>query len=160
MTLYYTLIYLYLNYCIICWGHSAKVHLTLLTKCQNYFLRVLFFLKKFDHVSLYYKTSNILNLTSIFKLRLLIFMFKITVKKISPFFNVILSKFISKRIYSTRIITTFSLPKCRTSTYRHSTFYQGMYYWNMIPQTIIKSHHAHSFKLRIYKLIQDNYFPF
>jgi len=78
-TLYYSLIFPYFNYCVTIWGNEAKCHLIILDRCQNYFIRVLYKLKKFDHTSNYYILTNINKIYEIYRLRLLILFYKFRV---------------------------------------------------------------------------------
>ena len=157
-SLYYTLIYPYLNYCVSVWGNGAKCHLSILTKCQNYFLRILFYLKKYDHISSYYKTANMLNIYEISILKILTIFYKLFIYKISPFFHLILQNYISHHIYSMRNLSTFSLPKFRTKIYSISPLFQGMRLWNSLPTVVTNSPHLGFFKSHIYKLLSDNFF--
>ena len=158
LLLYYTLIYPYLNYCITIWGNSPKTHLSILIKSQNRFLRILLRLKKNDHISNFFSTSNVLHLRNIYKLRLLMLFYKLLIKTISTYFGFLLSSFLSIKTHATRSCDIFFLPKCRTTIYRNSPFYQGMLSWNSVPTTIMSSGSIHQFRHHIFKLIKIDYF--
>ena len=138
-SLYYTLVFPYLNYCVTIWGNDAKCHLSILTKCQNYFLRVLFNLKKYDHISSFYKSSNIFNIKEIFIQRLLTLFYKLFIYKFSSFFYSFLESNISYPIYAVRNSNYFITPKFRTKIYRNSPLCQGMKLWNSLPKIVTGS---------------------
>ena len=68
--LYYTLIYLYLNYGIMIWGNTYTSKLTKIRTKQNKCIRSIFFAYWSDSASPYYKLLGILKLDNIFKMRI------------------------------------------------------------------------------------------
>ena len=84
-TLYNSLVLPYLIYCISIWGFSPKSNLHTLNLSQNYYLRILFNLTKFHHISNYFKSFNILNIKQLHVLYSLLFTFKLLKLNYCPF---------------------------------------------------------------------------
>ena len=86
MNLYFTLIYPYLIYCNIIWGGNIKSHVAILKKCQNDFIRILYNLPRYEHISYFFNKSELLSLSHIHILRIFILLHKLISIKQFPYF--------------------------------------------------------------------------
>ena len=157
-TLYHSLVFPYLIYGISIWGNSPKCHLSLLSKCQHFFLRIQFNLNKFDHVSPFYKVANILNIDQLFKFNVMVLFYKlIRNEKTSRQLKDIILKHHYKTTLRLRTTPTFRLPFTRTKLYMDSTMIVGMKLWNELTPEIKDISPLHKFKKEIIILIKcDN----
>ena len=76
ISIYYTLVYPHLTYCVSLWASTWPSFLNKLTISQNKFLRCIFFMKKFDSTEEIYKTRKILKLPCIHKYFSLLLIYK------------------------------------------------------------------------------------
>lgn len=157
-TLYYSLIFPYLIYCLPIWGNSPSCHLSLLEKSQNWFLRILFDLKKYDHISHYFDISNILTINKLYQLNLLLLFYKLITTNTCKYFYNIIGNFIYIASRSLRNTPVFRLPMSRTFVHKNSTIASGMKLWNKLPEKVKDSKTSYKFKLEILILIKKNYF--
>ncbi len=67
LSIYYTLVYLYLHYCIAMWSCAWPSFLNKLVVAQKKILKCIFFLKKYDSTSEILVSYNLLNIDSIHK---------------------------------------------------------------------------------------------
>ena len=88
--LYYSLIYPYLNYCLLAWGNCSKTHLRCLTRCQNSFVRIYLNLNRFEHISEYFKIINILTIDQLFVIKSMLFLYKLINLNLFCVFNIFL----------------------------------------------------------------------
>ena len=106
--LYYTLIYPYLNYALMCWGTASKFRLDTLQVKQKKCIRSLFFVRNRKSPHVYYKVLEILKLKNIFNLKICILFYRIKYikTKITSFsfmfqkFNVMIPDTLASTIYT------------------------------------------------------------
>jgi hypothetical protein len=79
--LYYTLIYPYLNYCIMSWGTACPTRLDKIKTKQNKCLRAIFFSRTNENVTAYFQLLEILKLENIFNLKISSLVYKIIITK-------------------------------------------------------------------------------
>ena len=156
-TLYYSLIFPYITYCVSIWGNSPKYHLALITKCQNYYIRVLFNLSKYNHITSYYKSANILNILQIFKFNVLKLFFKLFICNTCAHLRnlIIFHIYIPSRSF--RNIPSFRIPKIRTELLSHSPLITGMKLWNSLPSNITNCNNFNGFKKMLFNLISTDH---
>lgn len=130
--IYYSLIYPYLSYGVIIWGNSPQSHMSNLIKSYNNFIRCLFLLNKYDHISQYYRYGNLMTINLIYKLFSLKFMFKVYNKTIPSHFlqYFILSK---QNSFSLRHNETYKEFFPRLHIFKSSIFSTGVSLWNNLP---------------------------
>jgi len=130
--IYYSLIYPYLTYGVILWGKSSISHLKHLNLAYNYFVRCLYSLKKYDHISNYYAVAKLLNLNQIYELYSLKFMYKVNKNLLPSNFSIYFQN--SKMNYKNlRHWKDYIKPFPRLLALRTSIFSMGVSLWNDLP---------------------------
>ena len=136
LSLYYSLIYPHLNYCIVMWGSAAKSVLSKLVVLQKRAVRLIENAPYLSHSDPIFKKLSILKLNSIYKLSCLLFMYKIKNNQIPNVCNnLVLFNSTSESIYSLRTIDNFVVPNHRTTLRSRSIKIQGPKIWKTIPDS-------------------------
>ena len=156
VTLYYSMIYPYLTYCIEVWGNSGQIHLDSLFKLQKKILRLVLCTNYHAKSGPLFKKLNILKLNQIYILSIALLMFKYVKGMLPSIFDDIFVRTsdVSSRV--TRNSNKLAVPLCRTELYKKSTKYQGPVIWNECEDIISHQSSIHSFKKRLKRhLIQS-----
>jgi len=156
--LYYSLVYPYLIYCTSIWGNCSKSLLHSIRICQNKFIRILFQLKKYDHVHDLYINAEILNIDQIFLSKVMILIYKLWVKKINLYYFNYLNSHLNTQQFNFRHPSIFKIPKFRTKIYSRSTLSISMRLWNHLPNESRCLVSICKFKNNIRNLILTNHF--
>ena len=154
LKLYYSMMYPLLCYGIIIWGSSPPTKIKPLKLAQNYYLRCLFSLPKFTHISSYYKKANLLTLDQIYKFWVAKFMYRIRQNTYSSFFTSLFKKSYSS--YSSRHHDDYCKPYHRLKIHNLSISSQGVVIWNNIPLDIKDLNNINLFKKRVRNFIFFN----
>ena len=116
LTLYYSLIYPHLNYCIVMWGSAAKTVLLKLVLLQKRAVRLIDNVYYLSHSDPIFKKYSILNINSLYKLSCLLFTYKIKNNHIPNVgIDLVLLNNNSASAYSLRTIDNFIVPNHRTT---------------------------------------------
>ena len=158
LNLYYTMIYPYLLYCVIIWGKNVKNHIIILKRCQNTFLRILFNVSYYTHITPFYAMSNLLSIQNIYILRLLLFYYKLIILKKYSYFQQFLIKSDTIMNRVTRHTLDYYIFQHRTIIVLNSVFTLGIKLWSSLPKEIKLSSSMNSFKKAILLLINCNHF--
>jgi hypothetical protein len=86
-TLYYSLVYPYLTYCIEIWGSAAETYLITLLKSQKKILRIMKSLPPRSPTAPIFQELNILTIHNIYKYRVATFMFKFSRNMLPKIFD-------------------------------------------------------------------------
>ena len=146
MSIYYTLAYPYIHYCISVWGCTWPSFLNKLVVTQKKIFRCIFSLKKIDSTSDIFITYNLLNVHSIHKYFLLLLLFR-THNLESEIFT--FSESLRPRRGNS---LNLRCPRFNTTLYKNSIVCQGPTVWNELPihlKNFIISSHLMSFKRKI-----------
>ena len=128
LSIYYTLVYPFLHYCISVWGCTWPSFLNKFIVAQKKVFRCIFFIKKFKSTSEIFSKYNLLNVRSVHKYFLLLLIFK-TIKEIdSPTFP-----FIDRERVTRENSTNLHIPRFQTSLYKNSIVCLGPRIWNSLP---------------------------
>lgn len=132
LSIYYTLCYPNLIYCISIWGCTWPSFLNKLKVALNKIIRCMFFLGKYDSTSVVYSSHSLLNLNSIHKCFLLIFIFKSlkNCNESSAF------RFIESNHRTRANKTNLICPQFRTTLFKNSIFCVGPLLWNSLPDSL------------------------
>ena len=132
-TLYYSMVYPYLEYCNVVWASTCPSNLRRIVLLQKRVIRVLD-KSKFDaHTDPIFKKLNILKLENICLLQLGLFMYSYK-KSLLP--NRFKNMFVLNSDihgYSTRDLMAFRVPLCRTNIRQFSIRFQGPKFFNSLP---------------------------
>lgn len=126
ISIYYTLCYPHLIYCVSIWGCTWTSFLKKLIIVQNKIFRCIFFMKKFDSTTEIYKTYNILNFQSIQKYFLMLLIFRSF--KVNKVFKVI-----DNVSHTRRNNLNLVCPVFRTVLFNNSVISYGPKLFNRLP---------------------------
>ena len=155
-TLYYSIIYPHMTYCIEVWGNAAKTHLCSLFKMQKKIVRTITSAGYRAHTDPIFNDLQLLKLPDIYIYCVMIFVFRF-VKGLLP--NVLKDFLQRNSEISTRMTRNrhkLHLPKFRTIMYKNSIKYQGVKEWNNRIDLIDDKCSIHTFKKKIKKLLLEN----
>ena len=147
-TLYYSLIFSQLSYCIIIWGYAVQSALNSLVKLQKKVVRILSGAQYLAHTNPLFILNNILKVRDIYSKELLIFMYKAKAKLLP---SVCMQYFAAPKVsvYNLRVNLDFVQIFARTSIKLHSVAYTGPRIWNTLPLDLRHSCSLFVFKKRI-----------
>lgn len=153
LTLYNSLILPYLIYCISVWGSAPKCNLYLLILAQNFFVRIYFNLRKFDHITPYFQLSNIRSISHLYISCLLILFFKIyKLNFCQSLYNELVS-FKNVRREHLRHNPDFYHFTPRTNFFLNSALSSAMHLWDTLPISAKNSSTLGAFKSSMSKFV-------
>ena len=136
----YSLIYPYLHYGIMSWGNTYPSRLTKVQTRQNKCIPCIFFSHNRESGALYLKLLHILNIDSIFKLKISLFAHKISRNEanIPEVFQNYLVKVSDIHSHNTRYASNlnFHVPRVRSNYVKHTFKFAITKTWEEIPTKI------------------------
>lgn len=143
LTLYYSLLFPYLNYCNIVWAATFSSYTSKLLLIQKRFLRMISHSNYYEPSAPLFRQYSLLTMEKLNIYQTCLFIFKVLNHKqslpvsLSNLFNL----FSDSHSYQTRHRDNFVLPYCRTSKHQCCITFRGPQLWNSLPQSlkIIKS---------------------
>ena len=157
LSLYYTMLYPYLLYCIIAWGKANTGIINPLIKTQKRAIRLMCSLRKYDSTSIYFKELKIMRLDDLYNYSVNIFMYKLFNGDLPPLFNDYFTKNQSHHNHSTRHGGLLRPPLIKTVLANNFIKKQGVSIWNYTIQNISWTGLIGSFKSNLKKHILDLY---
>ena len=153
--IYMSLIYSYLNYCIIIWGSAYNNALDPLYILQKKAVRLINNSHYLDHTLPIFNSLKLLTLRQIFELNCLNFIYKCTKTDQFPEFKRKLLNNLNAQNYNTRGANLLRTPFVRLDICKRSYFYKGITLWNKLDKTTQNSKSIKIFKKNIkYQLLQ------
>ena len=152
-TLYYCLVYPYLQYCLSVWGSTYSSNLNRLVLLQKKAVRIIA-RKKYDaHTAPIFVNLDMLKFNSIycFQIAKILFQFKSNV--LPAAFSSMFLQNDQVHDYSTRTCKQFHVPKIRTNIKKFSICYQGPKIFNSLPNEIRSANTLSSFSTKLYKFL-------
>ena len=149
-SLYYAIVYPYLNYGILAWGNANKTLMDRLLLLQKKALRIMCNTDYRAHTRDLFFTNRILRINEIFSLQLGVFMFLLNNNELPHIFNSMFTLNQNIHNYPTRQSRSFHLPRTRTLFANHIFTSTGPKLWNSLPIYLTRLKSIHSFK-RIFK---------
>ena len=146
LSLYYSLVYPYLNYCNLVWGGTFTSHLEPLRVLQKRIIRLISFQPTNSHTSQLFFDNNLLKFDDIHKYRAAVYIFE-NGRDI----------FRRDHSYNTRQRENLLPTYHRLTTTQHSISYFGPSFWNSLPNNITSATSIESFKYRLKKHIISGY---
>ena len=134
-TLYYTFVYLYLNYCIHVWGRTYDTHLNDLRVLQNKIIRIINGVPPRTNTDYLYSQQSILSVNRLhFFYNIVIFMYKYPNSMLPGIFDNFFHKIEDSHLYCTRQSTAKHLyVNFRSTTWgQRSCIYSSSIIWNFI----------------------------
>lgn len=158
LTLYYTLIFPHLSYCIIVWGGAAQSVLHKLDILQKRAIRIVNGSQYLSHTSPIFKKYNVLRCVDLYTYNCGIFMFKCKNNALPS----ICSEYVVKKsneisFYNFRTHEEFKTPLSRTTVRMKSFKCTGPTIWNSLSNDIIESSSLNSFKIALRRSFTDKY---
>jgi hypothetical protein len=151
-TLYYALIYPYLQYCIIIWGSTYPSCLYRIHLLQKRVIRIINREVYDAHTDAIFRNLNIFKLKNIYLFKLGIFMYKCENNLLPA--NLASSFIRTNQVhnYNTRASRLFYVPSCRTHIRKFSVNYQGPCFYNSLDAGVrdVASVSRFQLKLKIY----------
>ena len=141
VSLYYSLVYPYLNYCIIAWGNTFDSHLQPLRVLQKKIIRIILFKSFGSPSSPLFHELNLLKLDDIYVYRVAILMFT---EGSQDIYN-------RNHGYNTRNRNSLRPEYHRLTSTQRSVSYSGPSIWNNLPNYITASSNIASFKILLKK---------
>ena len=86
LSLYYSLIYTYLTYCIQVWGSTYQSHLSQLVILQKKIVRIILGVPPRTHTDPLFSELNILKVSNLYKYSIALFMYKLNYSKLPDIF--------------------------------------------------------------------------
>ena len=154
-TLYYSLIYPYLSYCIHVWGGTYVSHLHDLFCLQKRVIRILSGAPPRTHSSPLFCSLAILKLDQVYKYTVGLFMFKVVNGMVPPIFDMFVYN-CSVHGYDTRQSTLLHIPLCISNRRKMTIVYTGTTIWNKIATKIPTDCTISTYKKNLKSLILKN----
>ena len=146
-SVYFSIIYPYLNYCILIWGNTYYVHLYPIAMLQKRAVRILSGAQFLSHTEPLFKRLGLLKLEDIFKHQALIYVYK----------NPDMFSNYSYHGYNTRNILNFQSEFRRTVLTSRSVLCFGPNLWNNLPNAVKSSETLSKFKFDVKNLFLTQY---
>ena len=142
-TLYFAHVNSILSYCINIWAGTNRTHLKSVITMQKRIIRIINNADFRDHTRPLFKTSNILNLSDLYKYNLNIDYFKNILPNLQPQNPV--------HHYYTRNRLNFRPDRHQRTIYEHSFMYNSPRFFNELPQRLRGLRTLHKFKSELKK---------
>ena len=132
VTLYYSFIYPYFNYCIAVWGNTYSTHLDPLVKLQKRAIRLIASLPKRSHTETLFTQYRLLPLAKIYIYSVQLFMYKFHHNKLPAIFSsfYLRNKMVSNR--NTRQSNLFHVPHQKPDLKSRSVRCTGVTIYNQL----------------------------
>ena len=155
-TLYYALVYPYIQYCVSVWGSTYPTNLNRLTVLQKKAVRIVAS-KPFDaHTDPIFKDLQILKFNCIYRFHISKILFQVKNNLLPQAFTSMFSLNNQLHCYYTRTSKQFHIPKLRTNIKKFSISYQGPKIFNSLPTDIQFSNTLSSFTRKLFTFLSKN----
>ena len=156
LTLYNSLIYPHLIYCIEVWGTAADIHINSLFKLQKKAIRIIKSAPYRAQTLPLFTEMKLLPLHKIYDYCLLLFMFKFVKGLLPDIFNEMFIRNNNVSVQNTRQSNYLRTPSCRTAMIQKTVRYKGVIGWNSIVKKLDNFCSLHSFKRRLKHYLLQN----
>ena len=156
-TLYLTLIYAHLTYCLAIWSGTCKKYLSKLTVLQKRAIRHISSANYNDHTSVLFSSLHLLKFQDIINLKVAIFTYS-SIHHILPVsLDNIFSYNLDIHTHNTREASNIHIPRCHTSFANNSLVNRASMTWNNLPLEIRFSPTIKSFKRNLTNYYLNTY---
>ena len=146
-TLYFSLIYPYIIYCIVIWGSACISNLNSLIVLQKKAIRIISHCPMREHTDPLFKNLSILKFEQLYKMYTSIYMYKVFKCSIASFIKNEIECHQVHRSTDLRNSRKFRLPKVNKNLkYKNSVLYSGTVLWNNVPDKSKDRKTVQSFK--------------
>ena len=155
--MYYSLIYPYLTYGIVPWGHTYASTLNPIFLLKK-MVRIITFFSYLEHSNPLFKRLNLIKIFDLVFLHTAIYMHDFASNKLPIPFDKFFIEVSKIHRYNTRLASkaTYSLPRVRTSYGKFSIRFQGAKIWNSLDEQT-KAPNRNIFKRRLLEKILNSY---
>ena len=155
VSLYYSMIYPYLSYCIHVWGSASANHLRDLITLQKRIIRIISGEPPLTHTEPLYKKLKLLPLKGIYVYTISLFMFKFTSGMLPNIFSNMFQYSSIHNPYQTRQSNALYIHFCSTNRSQKNIRYIGAYIWNVLITKINVYCKISTFKIHLRSLLQN-----
>ena len=156
VSLYYTFIYPYLNYCNTVWGSAPPTHLTKLVTLQKRIVRIISEKPRLSPSKELFINLRILPVDQLNKFKLSMFCFIFLDNKLPSTFNHFFTSVSDVHAHFTRISDTFYINTPRTTYAQNSVHYLAPFTWNSLHPNFHKEKRLGVFKRNLIDYLLDN----
>ena len=149
ITLYYSMIYPYLTYCVESWGNSANIYIASLVKLQKKIIRIITSSPFRASTEPLFEDLKLLNILQTYKHQIALFMYKFVKGMLPTLFNTMFVRCSEVMSRITRNSQKIYVPLCKTALYKNSIKGQGPIIWNDVGEKIDHRCSIHTFKKRL-----------
>jgi hypothetical protein len=153
LTLYYSMVYPYLLYCIEVWGSSGQTRMSSLFKLQKKALRIITSANFYAASDPLFNNLQILKLSQIYLNSVAIIMFKYVKGMLPSIFDDLFNRNRDINLRVTRNSYKLAVPRCRTELHKKSMRFQGPTVWNKCEDLVNHQCSVYTFKKRLKQLI-------
>jgi len=157
LTLYYSLIYPYLDYGISLWGTTHKTYTNQIKVMQKKSIRIISNAKYNDHSDPIFKELKLLKLQDIMKIKIAKYMYALHKQILPSPLRDIITTNSSIHSHNTRNINNFHIESRRTSRASMSLRHKGPLVWYNLPKSIKMSYNSKSFVTNLKKHVLQSY---
>ena len=149
LSMYYTFVFPYINYCIEIWGATTKHNLLTLHKLQKKAVRIITFSNYTEHTCPLFESLTVLNIYKLFVHYVGLFMFKSYNRLTPPSLRYMFNHNREYHDHETRQHHHYHVPIFNTQICQRNIRYNGVITWNYILENIEINCSYHSFKHRL-----------
>jgi len=158
LSLYYSLIYSHLNYCIILWGSASKTNLQKLIILQKRAVRIINKSHYLSHTDPIFKKYSLLKLCDIYSYFCIMFVYKYKFRLLPQVCNFFLTYANqNEQFYKFRAVDDFIIPRYRTSLRERCVTVRGPKKWNLLSADIRNCDSLLAFKSKIKQFFLEKY---
>ena len=120
----------YLVYCVNIWGGTNVTTISPIVKAQKRAVRCILNVPRLTHTAPLFTKHSILPFSHIYKLQVLLFVYKFKMSSLPRIFHNFFTKTQDIHNYRTRQIDNYYLPRCKFDTTKSTVKYKGCLLWN------------------------------
>ena len=156
ISLYYSIVYPYLNYGIEVWGSVPKTHLIPLHTLQNRILRIISFSPRRHSSHPLFVRYKILDIDRIYVYKVALFMFKLQKKECPQVFNSMFHANSEYHLHDTRSKDKLHLPLFKSTFCQRFLKYKGVVIWNFLSDVLPIKYTIPTIKVHLKKYLLFN----
>ena len=157
ITLYNTMVFPYISYCIHIWGAAYSVHMNDIIVLQKKTVRILCGVRPRTHSIPLFEELQMLNVKEVFYYSVGLFMYKYVKGMLPTIFEDMYQYTSDIHNYSTRCCNTLYLPLCKTTRSQKTIRYYGSKVWNVLLKHIDVNCAIGTFKKRLRILLLNHH---
>jgi len=155
LTLYYSMVYPYITYCIEVWGNSAQVYISSVLKLQKKIIRIITSSNFRAESDPLFRSLKVLKVSQVYIKHIMVFMFKYNKGDLPGIFNTLFKRNSEVMSRVTRNAEKFYVPFCKTDIGKKSIRIQGPKLWNNLSDHIDSNCGIHTYKKKLQKYLLE-----